>query len=186
MQEINLLQNKVKDRTLSFERSNRLTVGIFVMLIIVELVAVAFLFAVIHAKKSSLADLQDQNAKIQADLNSNQKDVPAAKSLQAQLQNVQSLLNNHIYWSPFFTLLAQETPKKIQITTIDGASSDGKIHLEGAANTYTDIGSLILSLATSANYKDVKLLAITTAKEHNTGYSFSLSFQALPKTFTKN
>jgi Tfp pilus assembly protein PilN len=72
--------------------------------------------------------------------------------LQAQLKNVRTLLDGHIYWSAFLDQVASVTPNKIQIQRINGSASDGKFHIEGVGQSYQDIGKLLLALSTSNKF----------------------------------
>jgi hypothetical protein len=55
MQEINLLQNKVKDRTLQYERSNRLVIGLFTLALLLEIGAYGGLYYLGNNTKSQIA-----------------------------------------------------------------------------------------------------------------------------------
>ena len=186
MQEINLLQNKVKDRTLAFERNNKLLMGICLVILTLELIGAGLLWLSTSSENNKIRSLQSSNATIQSQITQTEKQAPAAKSAQAQLKNVQTLLNNHIYWTGVFGLLASKDPQKVRYTNVDGSVADGKISIQGVAASYTEVGNLILSLSTANDqFKDVKLISVNPSQGANAGYSFSLSFKATNTAFSK-
>jgi Tfp pilus assembly protein PilN len=185
MQEINLLQNKVKDRTLQFERSNRLVVVLFTLIVIFEMAAVGGLYLLISSTKTKAAEVNKQNIETQKSMNANQKDLVLAQGLQAQLKNVRTLLADHIYWSAFLDQVSKITPTKVQFQSITGSTTDNKLHVEGLAKSYQDVGILLLSLATSDKFKEVKLRSVTPGQGAEFGYSFSLEITVAPSIFNK-
>jgi Tfp pilus assembly protein PilN len=185
MQEINLLQNKVKDRTLQFERSNRLVMVLFVLVVILEIAGTAGLYLLIHTTKAKTTEVIQQNADTQTNMNKNQKDLVLAQGLQAQLKNVHNLLSNHIYWSAFLNEVSSITPTKVRFVSITGSVTDDKLHVEAMAQSYQDIGRLLLALGTSDQFKDVKLHSVTPGQGAEFGYSFSMEMTVLPSIFKK-
>jgi Tfp pilus assembly protein PilN len=185
MQEINLLQNKVKDRTLQYEKSNRLVIGLFTMLMLLEVAAFGGLYYLNTSTKSKITAVKVENTKIQNDINSNKTDVTKAQGLQAQLKNVRTLLVNHVSWGSFFDRVGSVTPDNIQIRGINGAASDGKFHVEGLASSYQDIGRLLLALATSDNFDSVKLRNVSPGTTAKFGYGFSMELVVKPNIFKK-
>ncbi len=184
MQEINLLQNKVKDQTLSWERRNRFFLTLLTLVLILEILGGVGLYILTKTTMNDTQSVLQSNQDIQNAINSNQKDLANARGLQAQLKNIQLLLTNHIYWTSFLKNLYAATTKKTQYTGIS-AGTDGKVHLLGTAPTYTDIGKLILSLSTTENITSVKLTTVTPAEGKVFGYSFALDLKISSKLFTK-
>lgn len=185
MQEINLLQNKVKDKSLQFERSNRFIVILAVLILILEVSATVGLWVLTKATNNSIKNTQDENQAIQKNIDSHQKELSKAEGLQAQLKNVNTLLTSHIYWSNFMSTLEKLTPVKVQYTAIDGSASDGKMHIEGTADSYTDVGRLILSMSTSKAFKSTRLTSITPGSESKFNYSYSLDVVVDRTIFSK-
>jgi Tfp pilus assembly protein PilN len=185
MQEINLLQTKVKDRTLAFEKSNRIAVALFSLLVVLEILGVVGLVFVSNRVDKEKANVLAENLKIQANMNSSQSTLDAARGFQAQLKNVRTLLNNHVYWSAFFQNLSSVTPTNVKYTSFTGSLSDGQVVIDGVAPTYPDIGKVILSLSTSKNYSNVKLTALNPSQTNEFGYSFSIKLSAASDSFRK-
>ena len=185
MQEINLLQNKVKDRTLQFEKSNRILVVVCVIIMILEGAAFGGLYFLTNSTKTVTAKIQQENADIQTSMNSNQDSLNAAKGLQAQLKNVKTLLNNHVYWSEFLNQVSAVVPNKIQFVNLSSSSSDDKLHVEGIAQSYDDIGRLLLSLNGSDKFSNATLHSITPSTGTTFGYMFTIDVAVSPSVFKK-
>jgi len=186
MQEINLLQNKVKDRTLQFERSNRLVLVLFGLLVVLEIAGVVGLYLLIGTTHARTQDVNKENADIQAKMNANQKDLAKAQGLQAQLKNVRTLLANHVYSSAFLDSVSAVTPTKVAFQNINGSTSDDKLHVEGLAQSYQDVGRLLLSLSTSNKFKEVKLRSVTPSTQAGAySYGFSMDVTVVPTIFQK-
>lgn len=183
MQEINLLQNKVKDRTLQFERTNRLVLITFTLLLILEIAAGVGLYVLTKGTKAQSDQIAADSAKIQAQMDSNQNDLAHAKGLQAQLKNVNSLLSNRVSWQAFLTQMEQITPAQVQLSTISAAAGSTRIHIEAVAPSYADVGRMILSMSTSDKFKNVKLITVGPSQGNSFGYSFSLDFDATSGLF---
>lgn len=184
MQEINLLQNKVKDRTLQFERSNRMVIVLFSLIVLLEFAGIGGLYLLTRSANAKTADIKVQNTQIQNAMNEDQKTLTTAQGVQAQLKNVQALLKNHIYWSEFLNQVSAITPTNVRFNGIS-SSADGKLHIDAVAASYQDIGRLLLSLDTSDKFQDVKLHSISPSSGTEFGYSFSIDLNVTPDIFNK-
>jgi Tfp pilus assembly protein PilN len=185
MQEINLLQNKVKDRTLAFERSNRLVLAIFSVVVVIEIIGTVGFILLTRSANAKTETLKTESQQIQDAMNANQSDLSAAKALQAQLKNVKSLLSGHIYWSSFLDLLASVTPAKVLYHSLNGSIEEGVIHVEGVAPSYTEVGNLLLSFSTSPKFTNAKLLSVSPSQTTTFGFAFSIDLKVANNAFTK-
>jgi len=122
------------------------------------------------------------NARIQDTLNKQQKNIGDAQIFQAQVANIKTLLNNHVYLTPLFNEISKMTYVKAQYLNID-ASDTGKIHLEGQVDDYSGLAKLILGLSTSKQFQDVKLLSVAPATGESHGYIFSIDLTAKSELF---
>ncbi len=184
MEELNLLQNRVKDNTDAWQRQGQLFMGILwlVLILLVGGIVVLFLFNRNIAKET--ADIAAQNQDLEKQINDRQPGVANATTFQAQLLNLKSLVNTHTYLSPLLDELAQSTYTKAQFLTMD-ASQAGKIHLEGRVASYSDLGKLILGLNTSGQFTNVKLLSVAPTGGLTNAYEFVIDLQVNPKIFSK-
>lgn len=182
MQEINLLDNRLKDTTQVWERRNRLLVTMFSLILILEigLALVFFILTQGFDKKTQTAMASNNN--IQAEINRSQEELSEAKGFQAQLKNTRALLDSHIYWSTFFEEVSDYSLSTVTYDAFQGGV-DGKIHLEGAAGSYTEVGKMLLGLNRSDKFSNVKLLSINPASGEVSGFVFSIDLVASKELF---
>jgi Tfp pilus assembly protein PilN len=185
MQEINLLQNKVKDRTLQFERSNRFILILFVLALLLEVAAIGVLIFLTHSDTKKSEEVSKQSQAIQAAIDANQKDLTLAKGLQAQLKNVNNLIRNRVYWSAFLDQIASVTTNQTKFSSVSASVADKKLHIEGASGSYADVGRFLLSLSTSDKFSAVKLRQIAPPSGTSFGYSFSIDVNLVDTIFKK-
>ena len=173
MQDINLLQNKLKDKTDQFDKNNRLIMVILSLLLVAVLVATgAFYMLTSNAEESKLA-LDQENVSIQNRLDQMESQMVLAKGFQAQTQNITTLLNSHVVWTNFMNELASKTYKVSRYMSM-GLETTGNIHVEGIAPTYVEIGKLLLAFETSKELKSVKLLSTSPSTDEQAGIAYSL------------
>ncbi len=185
MQEINLLQNRVKDTTFVWQKQGKLILVILALILFLIVAGSVALFFLNQSLEKKTADVLADNQSIQRQLSEQQKNLGDAKAFQAQLVNLKVLLENHSYLSPLLDELAKITYQKAQYVTLDVAES-GKIHVEGTINSYTELGKLLLGLSTSDKFKDVKLLSISPSSgTTSAAYVFALDMSAIPDIFYK-
>ena len=184
MTEINLLQTRIKDRTFAWQRQVR-TVLIFLAVILVLLGAGGGgLMFLTNQLTVEIQTVSADATKIQDQLNQDQKNIGDAKLFQAQVANIKTLLNNHVYLTPLFKEIGKMTYVKSQYVSIN-VSTTGKINLEGQVENYAGLAKLILGLSTSNQFKDVKLLSVNPGTGEVNGYAFSIELTAKPEIFFK-
>lgn len=185
MQEINLLQTKIKDRNTASEKRNNLVITMLsIILVILALVTGGFFFLA-KTNVSKTAQVDQENTDLRTKLDARKNDMSAAIAFQAQLINIRTVLAGHIYWSVFLDELAKTTYTKTEFKSFL-ADSNGKIHAEGQVPTYTDMGKLILALSKSDKFKTVKLLSIQPSSEQKNGFIFSMDMTASKDLFKKD
>lgn len=184
MPEINLLQTRIKDHTLTWQRQVRLLLVSLVLLLILLTAGGGGLLFLSQRLTSQAQTVVEDNAKLQNELNQQQKNIGDAKIFQAQVSNIKTLLSNHIYLTPLFDELSKMTYTKAQYVTLD-AQVGGKLHLEGQVDSYSALAKLILGLSTSKQFQDIKLLSINPATGQTYGYVFSINLTPNPELFLK-
>lgn len=182
MQDINLLQNKLKDTAEVWQKRNKIFVMIFVIVILAEIGFFASLMILNNKTKANLESVKSASAEIQTNINVKQPDLSHAKAFQAQLKNLRFVTEAHIYWSRFFDELSAFTFNKATYANI-AADIQGKVHLEGRIATYKDLGKLILGISTSDKFKNVRLRSSLPTTGDFSGYSFSLDLEAVKDVF---
>ena len=184
MPEINLLQNRINDTTFSSQRQSRgILAFLTVVLILLVGVGVGLMFLSKNlAKKSS--DLDSQNMALQNQLDQEQAQIANAKTFQAQLSNVRTLVQNHVYLTPLLEEVGKVTYTKAQYVTLD-VTSTGTVHLEGRVSDYASLAKLILGLNTSSNFKNVRLLSVTPSAGQVNAFLFAIDLDASKDLFLK-
>jgi Tfp pilus assembly protein PilN len=182
MQEINLLQNKLKDKTNQWERNNRTVLMILSLVLIAELVAGGMFYMLAKSAADSKLALDKENADIKTKLDQMQGEMADAKGFQAQTQNISTLLQNHVVWNEILDSLASSTLKNSRYLSMNSDTS-GSVHIEGTTTSYTDLGKVLLALQTNDKLQSVKLLSMAPSSDQLAGVSFSLEIQANPAIF---
>ncbi len=182
MQEINLLQNKLKDTTNHWENNNRAVIVILGVLIIAELVAGAMFFMLTKSTQNEDLAMQAENADIENRLAEKEEDVAQAKGFQAQSKNINLLLQNHVVWNSLMDSMAAAT---FQASRYLNLSSDttGRLQIEGRTPTYSDLGRMLLSLETNPNLESVRLISTAPSEGESAGVIFSVEAIANPSIF---
>ena len=184
MQEINLLQNKIKDSSLNSLRRSKIINTALSVVLILEIGLFAAFFLMNRTTQAKYESVKLENSELQTELSEKQPDLVEAKALQAQLKNLRSLVEGHVYWSSFFDELSKHTLSRTQFMSLTG-SLDGKIHLEGRVGSYADLGKMLLGLSTSTKISNVKLLSANPSTGQAAGFNFSLDFNIEPDLFIK-
>jgi Tfp pilus assembly protein PilN len=184
MAEINLLQNRVKDTTHAWEHQSRLTLTVLIMILILLVAATVLLFVINQRIQTQINEVTNSNQDLQKKLNDQQTNLGSAKQFQAQLSNLRVLLKSHVYLSPLLDELSKSTYAKTVYLNLD-VTDAGKIHLEGRTDSYGSLGKLMLGLATSTKFKNIKLLSVVPSAGKINAYSFSIDMNVTPDIFVK-
>ncbi len=184
MEEINLLQNRIKDSSLAWEKRNKTLVTILVLALILEL-GLTVIFSILNGSvQKQIVTVRAENTRIQNEINSKDEELTAARAFQAPLKNLVSLVDNNIHWTGFFDRLTERTYLQSQYLNLQ-ADTTGKVHVEGIVSSYTDLGKLLLALSTSEDFTEVNLLSTSPASGQQSGYNFSLDLMADQKLYSK-
>lgn len=184
MPEINLLRNQLKDTTVSRQRYYKIILTAVAVILMVELGLVMILAIINNQLQRRTASFNTENVKLQTNLDSKKNQVADAISFQAQLKNLRQVVDNHVYFSPFFDELSKHTFNKAQYIALS-ADTTGKIHLEGTVGSYTDLGKLLLGLNSSDKFTSVKLLSTTPSGGQLSGFLFALDLTVKKDLFYK-
>ena len=185
MQEINLLQSRIKDTTYSWEKQSKIGLAILAGILILILGASAVFYFLTQSLDKQNSALTAANAKLQSELTQKSANLGNAKVFQAQLSNMKALLARHIYFSPFFDEIEKMTYQKAQYISLDADQDTGQVHLEGLVANYTDLGKLLLGLSTSGSFSNVKLLSAAPSSGAINAFTFSIDLTARNSIFNK-
>lgn len=174
MQEINLLQNKLKDKSDQFEKNNRMIMIVLSLLLTVVLVATGAFYMLTQSAVDATVALNQENVQIQTRLDQMESQMVLARGFQAQSKNITTLLNTHILWSGFVNELAASTFKTTKYLSML-LTTEGRVFVEGRTPGYTELGKVLLALETSKNIEEVTLLSTSSSEtEAEAGVTFSI------------
>lgn len=183
MQDINLLQNKLQDRTEAWEKGNRIMLSVF-SVILIALVALGAVFLLTNYQtEKSIEQVKSDNYQLTVKLNSQQGDMIGAKAFQAQIQNIKALLGTHVSWTGFYEELIKRTLTKTTYSYVR-FGLDGKAHVEGTVQSYDELGKLLYGLSQSDKFMEVKLVNASSGESEAGGYTFSIDFKVKPEIFS--
>ena len=183
MQEINLLQSRVKDTTDAWQKQGRTFLSLLAMLLFLLIAAGVGLYFLTRSINKQNDQLVADNTRLQTELSSKEGSLEQARVTQAQLVNIKTLLSDHIYFSTFLDEIEKMTHQKAQYVSLTVAQSTGAVHLQGKTDSYDSLGKLLLGLSTSSKFSNVKLLSSTPSSGEVGGFSFSVDLTVSPDTF---
>ena len=99
--------------------------------------------------------------------------------LAKQIENITSLLDNHICWSPFFAELEDLTVKELYFTRFSGDETAESLNLTGRAADYTTIGEQFAVFGNSDTFKSFRISQaqyITEGNDNYVDFSATLDF----------
>jgi len=185
MEEINLLQtrSKILSTTHAWERQSSLVISILSVILVLLLLAGGGLMFMKSNVTSQIDVINQSNTNLQTQITSTQASLEEAKIFQAQMENVEALLERHISIGSLMSEIERMTYRQAKYLTL-AAGNDGLVHVEGQAASYADLGRLLLGLSTSSNFSDVKLLSTVPANDGTRVYGFVIELRVAPTVFT--
>ncbi|MFA6215884.1 MAG: hypothetical protein WC768_04930 [Patescibacteria group bacterium] len=118
-----------------------------------------------------------------------EKGKTAATGLQNFLGVVNGLLNNHIYWTKFFTFLEKYTIDEVYYTNFSMAGQD-KLVLSAVGKDYRSVAQQLVEFQQASDFiKSVRIDAASADIDQETGkykgVSFNINLELLPNVFIK-
>lgn len=161
MPDINLLQSRIEEGGVNSSSLARIISRVLMLLVLAVVASyILLLFAGWHAK-SKLTEVNDKIQAVQASAIAN-KDRLELVTRQEQLSELETLVNNHTYWSYLLPELARVTLKTAKYSEID-AEDDGKLTLTATLPNYEEIEKFmqIFDLPEyNQQFSNVKILGI--------------------------
>lgn len=176
MNEINLVPKEYRKKTLKFSGIFSKIGGIFLILLILSLLLFGGLFIY---KKSLNKELSDFKKEI---LILDQKRNPELEekivNLDKKLEILESIFNNHLYWSELFTRIENLVLKKAYFSKvrIGFLETDLAINLSGNALTYTILAQQMLSFQEDSSVKSVQVSDISLGSEGGIDFNLQIIF----------
>lgn len=164
MSEINLLHTDSADSGINNSFAARLVARLSMVLIIAAVVIYALLYFYTWRNHNKLTVVTEQTNTLQAKALANEGRNELV-TRQEQLTQLETLIDNHAYWSYLLPELARVTLRSARYTAIK-ASNDGKLDLIVALPSYSDVEKYLQIFDLPEYYQqfsNVRIAGITTS-----------------------
>jgi len=183
--EVNLIK---EEAAVSFDWSKNLLVLILV-LFLAGLLVTEIYFGLNWWEEQEAAQVQilsDKTAKLDAEATKLKKTASAAVSYKEKSAVFTDLLNNHIYWSNFFSWLEKNTLSSVRYGGFSG-NLDGTYSLAATTDTYADVSWQVKALLNDPLVKHVEVTSAGSSKSQTTAgrVSFGIVLKINPDIFKK-
>ncbi|HRY63157.1 MAG TPA: hypothetical protein P5267_00925, partial [Patescibacteria group bacterium] len=153
----------------------------FILIISILIIFSPYIFY--KSKNKSLASdnalIGDQLSLIDRRSKELQDQIKEYGALAMQLKNINTIFNNHLYWSQFLPTLENHTTGQVYFTHL-AVTNDGKIALDGLALNLRAAAEELIVFENSKVYTNVRLGSLNFVEVKNPGdpaISFSLGFE---------
>ena len=159
---------------------------IAVLLVIGAYLGIAwYQFKIIQEIKESEAEIISINEEI----SNYEKDKQAALELQQYLQVTRELLNNHVYWTKFFSSLEKYTLDEVYYNSFSMSGKD-ELAISAVGKDYNSVAKQLVALQQASDFiKSVKIDAASAEIDQKEGVylgvSFNINLQFQPNVFLK-
>lgn len=180
MPDINLLQSESHDIGSEVSNAARIVARLLVFVVVAAILAYGALFFWGWTTQGSIEKVTTQVAAKQQEILAN-KDRNELVTRQEQLKELNTLIDEHLYWSYLMPELARVTLKSGRYTNIE-AKSDGKLNLTVNLPSYEDIEKFmqIFDLPEyNQQFSNVRIVSIGKTQSENsieTRVSLQLTF----------
>ena len=173
MAEINLLKNDLQSRSpLSFIPRSAGSLYIVLAILALQLLLYGGMIFYQSRIEKNARDLERKAAEVDLNIEKLGAERKVAVSFQRRLNNLQALLDKHVFWTQAFLELEKHTLKTVSLSTMQVDETDATFVVTGTAPSVTEIGKYILGLRTSDKILDVDLTEISQSKSGQAGYDF--------------
>lgn len=131
---VNLVPDDVRIKT--GDRSWVLLASVFVFVVAVWVIASGVSIARAKKAEARLAEVQSRLTQVNAAVRNFEEEKGSAQALQKQFLLVETVLDNHVYWTPFLQKLEETTIPDVYYVSVTSSRS-GEIRLSAIAKTYT-------------------------------------------------
>lgn len=128
-------------------------------------------------------------ASINTQISQSEKEKPEALELQSRLKLVKQLLDEHVYWTKFFSLLERYTIEEVYYLGFSMVGRD-KLVISAVGKDYNSVAKQLVAFEKAEELvKNVKIDAasaeIDSEKGQYSGVSFNINLEFLPNVFLK-
>ncbi len=186
MPEINLLKNEFRE-IFPGPWSGRGLVSLYIALglVVLEILVYGFLGFYDQRLKKFTNTYEQDAAGVEFEIGKIQEERLRAISFQSRLKNLETLLDQHLFWSAVFGELEKVTLKQAVYNSLQVDEAEHKFILAGIVPSYTELAKLILGLKTSTYVQDVVLRSSGLAQATESGYAFNLEVTFDPQLLLK-
>ncbi|MFA6410910.1 MAG: hypothetical protein WCW26_05060 [Candidatus Buchananbacteria bacterium] len=137
-------------------------------------------------------DIDSLEAKIEVlsqEINQYEKDKDVALAAQKKLAAVRQLLNDHTYWTKFFSLLEKYTINEVSYVNFSMAGKD-KLVISASGKDYQSVAKQLVAFKQAKEFiKNVKIDAASAEIDAQTGsytgVNFNIDLEFMPNVFLK-
>jgi hypothetical protein len=137
MPDINLLKSESHDRGANTQFAARLLARLLLVLVLLAFIGYGALFYIKRQDGQKLDEVKKNVQSLQSEALAN-KDRNELVTRQEQLTQLETLIDNHVYWSNLLPELARVTLKSAKYSSI-AASKDGNLNLTVSLASYDDV-----------------------------------------------
>ena len=183
--EVNLIK---EEAVVSFDWNKHLLVLFFVLLLAGLLVGEVY-FGLKWWEDQEAAQLQvlsDKVAKIDAEAGKLKKAASDALAYKEKSAVFTDLLNNHVYWSNFFSWLEKNTLSSVRYESFSGDTT-GIYTLAATADTYADVSWQVKAFTNDPLVKEVKVTDAASSRSKTSAgrVNFNIMLKVDPSIFKK-
>jgi len=186
--EVNLIKDEVK---VSFDWNKNLSVLIIVLFITGLFIAEIY-FGLDWWEKQELSRAQAVNedvARVSQEIGEMRENNAEALTYRDKALEVNNLLNNHVYWSNFFSWLEKNTLNTVKFSNFSGDLT-GNYDLNAKASSFAEVSWQVKAFSDNPFTQSVEVIQASSAnnKEEEVqdgGVSFDINLKISPDIFKK-
>ncbi len=184
--EVNLIRDEVR---ISFDWKKNASF-ILLSLFVVAVFVIEIYFGLDQWEKKEQAaaqTLEEQTAKVSGEVSEMKKTAAPALAYRSKAVAVSQLLDNHVYWTNFFSWLEKKTLSSIYYQGFVG-KDDGSYNLEAVASSYAEASWQAQALASDPFVLKAEIKKVEVASDSQgapEGIGFTINLQVDPKIFKR-
>jgi hypothetical protein len=186
--EVNLIKDEIR---IAFDWYKNISVLLFVLFITGFFIAEIY-FGLDWWEKQEIAKAQSLNdniSQVNREISKIKAAADEALAYKDKSTEVGRLLNEHIYWSNFFSWLEKNTLSTVKYDGFSGGT-EGIYALSARAYSYAEVSWQVKAFAKNEFVKNIEVLSVISnstgkLKSAESGVNFSLNFELDPDIFKK-
>lgn len=184
--EVNLIRDEVR---ISFDWKKNASF-IFLSLFVVAIFIIEVYFGLDQWEQKELVAaqaLEEQTAKVSGEVSEMKKTAAPALAYRSKAVAVSQLLDNHVYWTNFFSWLEKKTLSSVYYQGFEG-ENDGSYNLEAVASSYAEASWQAQALASDPFVLKAEIKEVATVSDSQgapEGIGFTINLRVDPKIFKR-